>query len=64
MDESNDEVSLTSFQENLSGRNWLLGYASYELLHEAFDRFKLQNDKTFDSTIAEIAAAFAIHVIN
>ena len=33
-------------------------------LQEALDRFKLQNDKTFDSTIAEIAAAFAIHVIN
>ena len=64
MDERNDVVSLTSFQKNLSGRNWLLEYASYEQLQEALDRFKLQNDKTFDSTIAEIAAAFAIHVIN
>ena len=62
VDQNNKEISLQSFQNDVSKHDFILEYASYTYLMSAFQYFKKQNDEIYKDTIAKIAQFFPKHV--
>ena len=62
VDQNNKEISLQSFQNDVSKHDFILEYVSYTYLMSAFQYFKKQNDEIYKDTIAKIAQFFPKHV--
>ena len=64
VDESNAEITLASFQNDISNRerDFILERASYTYLMNTFHYFNEQNDEIYNDTKTKIATTFLKHV--
>ena len=58
VDESNGEITLTSFQNDVSKYDYIIEYASYTNLLKAFHFIKQQNDEIYNDTKKMLAKIF------